>query len=109
MPRFIITGNYTQAAAKGMLAHPSDRGAATGALIEAAGGTMEAFYATTGPTDFIIIATTDDVTDIIASLIVAGASGAASNLQTQRAFTSEELLAMQKKAVDLAAAYSPPG
>ncbi|RYH05832.1 GYD domain-containing protein, partial [Tropicimonas sp. IMCC6043] len=53
MPRFIITGNYTEAAAKGMLAHPSDRGAATGALIEAAGGTMEAFYATTGPTDFI--------------------------------------------------------
>ncbi|MBY6005353.1 GYD domain-containing protein [Salipiger bermudensis] len=108
MPRYITTGNYTQAAANGMLAHPSDRGAATGALVEAAGGTMEVFYATTGLNDFTIIATADDVTDIIASLIVAGASGAARNLQTQRAFTSEELLAMQKKAGDLVTAYSSP-
>ncbi|NDR57371.1 GYD domain-containing protein [Aliiruegeria sabulilitoris] len=109
MPRFIITGNYTQAAAKGMLTNPSDRGTATGALVEAAGGTMEAYYATTGPTDFIIIASVDDVTNLMSALIVAGASGAASNLQTQRAFTSDELLGMQQKAASMAAAYSPPG
>lgn len=109
MPRFIVTGCYTQAAMKGMLAKPSDREAGSGALVEAAGGKLEAFYATTGASDFMLIVTVDDVSKLIAGLMVAGASGAASNLQTQRAFTSAELTEMQKIAGKIASAYAPPG
>ena len=34
MPLFIITGNYTSAAMKGMIAKPSNRESATKALVE---------------------------------------------------------------------------
>ena len=36
MARYIITGNYTAAAMKGMMAHPSDRGAASAKIAAAA-------------------------------------------------------------------------
>ncbi|MFD0978933.1 GYD domain-containing protein [Tropicimonas aquimaris] len=109
MPRFIVTGCYTQAAMKGMIASPSDREAASAALVKAAGGTQEAYYATTGATDFMLIVTVDDVSKLLAGLMVAGASGATSNLQTQRAFSSAELTEIQKEAGKIASAYTPPG
>lgn len=109
MPRFIISGNYTSDAMKGMIANPSDREAAARALVEAAGGKLETFYLVTGDSDFSMKVTIDDVTDLIAGLMVAGASGAASNLKTIRAFTSAEFTEMQKKAGRIAQAYKPPG
>ncbi|MDU8945768.1 GYD domain-containing protein [Ovoidimarina sediminis] len=108
MPRYIISGNYTSSAMKGMLANPSDREAATRALVEAAGGTLETFYLTTGDNDFSMKVAIDDATDLIAALIVAGASGAASSLKTVRAFTSDEFTQMQKKAGEIAKAYKAP-
>lgn len=93
---------------KGMIAKPSDREAATRALVEAAGGTLETFYLTTGDNDFSMKVTIDDVTSLIAALMVAGASGAASNLKTVRAFTSDEFTEMQKKAGEIAKAYQAP-
>jgi len=93
---------------KGMLAKPSDRGAAAKTIVEAAGGTLESYYATTGPTDFIMTISIDDVTSLIAGLMVAGGMGAISNVQTVRAFTADELTAIQKTASGLAQSYSPP-
>ena len=98
MPRFIVTGCYSAESMKGMMKTPSDRGAAAKVMVEASGGKMEAFYATTGATDFILIASTDDVTDLLAGLMVVGGSGAVTNLQTQRAFDAAEFTAIQKKA-----------
>lgn len=109
MPRFIVTGNYTQSAVQGMIAAPSDRSAASRALVEAAGGTMEAWYPTTGPTDFPIVVNTDDITGLISALMVAGASGAVNNLQTQHAFTPDELQAAQVTAGTIASSYKAPG
>jgi len=108
MPRFIISGNYTSSAMKGMIEHPSDREAATRALVEAAGGKLESYYLTTGDHDFTMKVTADDVTSMIAALMVAGASGAACNLKTIRAFTSSEFLEMQKRAGEIAKAYKAP-
>lgn len=108
MARYIITGSYTAAAMKGMIAKPSDRAAATGALIAAAGGKMESFYLTTGDHDFTMTVVTDDQTRMFASLMVAGASGAVSGLKTVQAFTAEEFMAAQKAAGAIAAAYKPP-
>ena len=47
MPRFILTGCYSAAAAKGMIDKPSDREEAARAIMEAAGGKQHAFYITT--------------------------------------------------------------
>lgn len=108
MARYIITGSYTAAAMKGMIAAPSDRAAATGALVAASGGKMENFFLTTGDNDFLMIVQADDLSGMIAALMVAGASGATSGLKTVQAFTSDEFLAAQKKAGAIAAKYKAP-
>jgi uncharacterized protein with GYD domain len=108
MPRYIVTGNYTASAMKGMVENPSDREAAAHALVEAAGGKLESFYLTTGDHDFALKVTIDDATNLIAGLLATGASGAVSNLKTVRAFTSDEFTAMQKKAGEIAKSYKAP-
>lgn len=109
MPRFIVSGKYTASAMKGMLERPSDREAAARAIVEAAGGKLESFYLLTGDSDFSIKVTIDRVEDLIAGLMVTGASGAVSNLKTVRAFTADEFTEMQKKAGSIAKAYKAPG
>jgi uncharacterized protein with GYD domain len=108
MPRYIVKGCYTPSAMKGMMAKPSDRGAAARKIVEAAGGTLEAYYVTTGSSDFQMTISVDDVSSLLAGLMVAGGAGAISGIETQRAFTSEEFTEVQKKAAKLAAAYSAP-
>lgn len=109
MARYIITGNFTSTAAKGMLAHPSDRQKAVAPLIEAAGGRLEQYLVTTGKTDFLMIVTADDTQALVGALLVAGASGAVANLQTVQAFTSAEFLSAQQRAGNLAPRYQAPG
>jgi uncharacterized protein with GYD domain len=110
MARYIITGCYTAAAMKGMMAHPSDRGAASAKIAAASGGTLEHYFVTTGPFDFLMVVSTegDDIEGLLAALMVAGGSGAISNLQTVRALTSDEFTAVQKTAAKIASAYAPP-
>ena len=109
MARFIITGSYTNSAMKGMLAKPSDREAAAKALVAGAGGKLEAFYMTTGETDFLIVAESEGVSDVLAAMLVVGASGAVTGLKTVRAFSSAEFTAIQRRAGEIAMKYAPPG
>ena len=109
MSMFIITGNYTATAAKGMLAEPSDREAAVRPMVEASGGRMISFLVTTGETDFSMVVETDDMQGLMAALIVAGGTGTVSNLKTVQAFTSAEFLAAQKRAQGMAASFKPAG
>lgn len=83
MPRFIVKGCYSTSAMKGMMAKPSDRGAAARKIVEAAGGKLEAFYVTTGPSDFLMIVSIDEVSALLAGLLVAGGAGAISNVETR--------------------------
>jgi len=108
MAQYIITGCYTPTAMSGMIAHPSDREKATGALVAAAGGKLESFFLTTGETDFIMRVTSDDILKMLSALIAAGASGAVSGLKTVQCFTSAEFLQAQKAAGAVAAKYSAP-
>lgn len=108
MAQYIITGCYTPAAMKGMIAHPSDREKATGALIAAAGGKLESYFLTTGETDFIMRVTSNDIAKMLAALMVAGASGAVTGLKTVQCFTSAEFLEAQKAAGAIALAYVAP-
>lgn len=109
MALFIVTGNYTSTAMNGMIANPSDRQAATTALIEAAGGRIVSYLMTTGETDFSMVIEADDSANVIPPLLVAGASNTVSNLKTVRAFTSAEFMAAQKKAGDIAMKFKPAG
>jgi uncharacterized protein with GYD domain len=108
MAQYIITGSYTAAAIKGMLANPSDREAAARGIIESMGGKVHSFLLTTGDSDFSMIVETGDAQGLLAGLIVVGGSGAVSGLKTVQAFTSAEFLDAQKRAKTAVAAYSPP-
>lgn len=108
MAQYIVTGSYTSAAMKGMIAHPSDREKATAALIAAAGGKLESYFLTTGETDFIMRVTSSDMTKMLAALMVAGASGAVTGLKTVQCFTSAEFLEAQNAAGAIAMKYAAP-
>lgn len=108
MARYIVTGNYTAAAMKGLLAKPSDREAATSALVAAAGGKMLSYYVTTGDSDFLMVTETNNLNDMLAALIVAGASGAVSGLKTVQAFSAAEFMDAQKRAGEIASKYVSP-
>jgi uncharacterized protein with GYD domain len=108
MARYIISGSYSVDAMKGMVARPSDRAAATGALIKASGGTMETFYLTTGEQDFVMTVTTDDSIGMLAALIAAGSSGSVTGLKTVQAFTSDEFLTAQTRASAMLPGYRAP-
>lgn len=108
MARYIITGSYTAAAIKGMLAKPSDREAAARALVAAAGGKLDSFFLTTGDNDFSMLVQSDNLPDILAALMAVSASGAVSGMKTVQAFTSAEFQAAQKRAGEIAAKYSAP-
>ena len=109
MATFIITGNYTAQVIKGMIANPSDREAAVKPLVEAVGGKVLSYYATTGENDFLMICEAADGEDIIPALMVAGASDTVSNMKTVRGYSSAEFTSAQKKAGGLAAQFKPAG
>lgn len=108
MAHFIITGNYTPYALRGMVANPSDREAATRALIESAGGRLLSYYMTTGEFDFHMVVEAPDIKGMLGALIAAGASGATHGLRTAQAFTGAEFMAAQNEASRIAENYSAP-
>ena len=108
MARYIVTGHYTAAAMKGLLAKPSDREAATAALVAAAGGKLLSYYITTGESDFLMVTESDNLQNMLAALVVAGASGAVSGLKTVQAFSAAEFMAAQQRAGEIALKYVSP-
>lgn len=109
MAQFIVTGNYTATAMKGMIANPTDREAAVRELIAAGGASLQQFYLTTGDTDFLAIAKADSASNVMSALMVAGASGTVANLKTVQAFSSAEFTAAQTQAGAIAASFKPAG
>ncbi len=109
MPTFITKGKFSAEAARGLMAKPEDRAKAVRKLIEASGGKLLHYYFTTGETDFLIIAEAKDGSDAVAASMAAAASGVVSDIQTQRAWTSAEFVAIAEKAGKLAGSFSPPG
>jgi uncharacterized protein with GYD domain len=103
-----VTGCYTASAFKGMMDKPSDREGAARGIVEACGGKLESYHLTTGPSDFMLIVTIDDVTSLLAGLMVSAGMSAISNVQTVRAFSADEFMQMQKKAASIKASYEAP-
>ena len=108
MPTFIITGCYTTSAIKGMIDNPENREKASRSVIEAAGGSLHAFYITTGETDWLAIVEFADGADMMPAALVTSASGAVSNVKTVRAYTGKEFRAAQRKAAEIRSSYKAP-
>ena len=109
MAIFITQGNYTQAAIKGMVDSPEGREVAAAALLESVGAKLLQLYITTGESDFLVISEGDNLTDLVAGLMIAGSAGGVSNLKTVQAMTTQEAKAAMEKANAARGAYRTPG
>ncbi len=97
MSIFITQGNYTGQAVKGMVDNPEDRMGPVAGLMESVGAKLLKYYVTTGEYDFLVIAEGDNLTDVMAGMLIAGSTGGVTNLKTIQAITTQEAkLAMEK-------------
>jgi uncharacterized protein with GYD domain len=105
MPKYMIKASYNADGAKGLLKEGGTaRRAAVQKLIEAAGGTVEAFYFAYGDADALLIVDMPEAAAGIAVSLAVNASGVV-RLSTTPLITPEELDQASKKSV----AYRAPG
>ena len=91
-----------------MIERPSDRSAAGKALVEALGGTQEAFYWMQGKHDGFLISNVPDGVTASALAAAVGATGAIVGVQTHQIFDTDEQAAIVEKAAAALGAYKPP-
>lgn len=108
MPKYITFFNYSTDAVKGMIHHPSDRGAAAKALVESLGGTVESFYWMQGAHDGFLIAEIPDAVSAAALAAAVGSTGAITNLQTHELYDHDQQAEIVDRAAKALAAYTPP-
>ena len=105
MAKYLITGSYTTAGTKGLMAEGgSARKAAVEKALAGLGGKLEAIYYAYGETDVIVIIDVPDAVSALALSLTVNASGAV-NLKTTPLLTVAEVDAACKKTV----AYRPAG
>jgi uncharacterized protein with GYD domain len=109
MPTFITYASYSPTGVKGLIAKPEDRSAIVGKLIEKAGAKMIAFYNTTGSNDVVVISEAPDGETGVAIGMAVASTGTLSRIETVRAWTGAEFVAISKKAGGLVGAFTPPG
>ncbi len=108
MPRFITVFSYTGESAKAMIDRPSDRAAAGKALVEALGGTQEAFYWMQGKHDGFLISNLPDGATAAGVAVAVGSSGAIVGLETHQIFDQDEQALIVQHAATARDAYKPP-
>lgn len=107
---FCLSVNYTPKGLEAMGKNPNtNRREAVEKLLNAAGGKMVSMYATIadGPGAIVIFDIDPAVAPAIAA--VAASSDAVHNIKMQRLFTTDEMMAIRAKRVELQAAYAAPG
>lgn len=109
MALFITYASYSTSGIQGLISKPEDRGKAIEGLVAKIGGKVVATYMTTGRNDIVLVSEAPDGTDVVAIGMAVGASGSLSNIETVRAWTSADFVAIAEKAGTLTGAYSPPG
>lgn len=106
MAFYMTQCSYTPGAWKAMLTSPQDRAAATGKMIEAAGGTMLHFFFAFGEYDVVIISEAPDNTAYSSVALAAAAGGALSKMKTTVLLTAEEGMEAARRAGEVT--YRPP-
>jgi uncharacterized protein with GYD domain len=109
MAIFITQGNYTEQAIKGMVEHPEDRLSAVTGLMKSVGAKLLQYYVTTGEYDFLVISEGDNMTDVMAGLMIAASTGGVTNLTTVEALTTQGAKAAMEKANAARAGFKPAG
>jgi uncharacterized protein with GYD domain len=102
MSTFIIQGNYSQDAMRGMLANPENREDAVARLFKEIEGKLLAYYVTFGQYDFLVVVEAPDEQAVLAALAVVAATGGVTNLCTTTALSTKEA----KKAFEAAGKFS---
>src|SRR5262245_42063258 len=107
---FCITGTYTPKALEAMGKHTSGRHAAMEKLVHAAGGDLIAMYMTmrNGPGAMAII-DVNQPTDAMAVVATIAASDGVCNVEYQRLFSQDEMLAVRARRIELQGSYVQPG
>jgi uncharacterized protein with GYD domain len=105
MAKYLFSGSYTAAGAKGVLAEGGTRRReATDAIVGSLGGSVEAYYFGFGGNDFYLIADLPGHAEAVAAALTGAASGA-TQIQTTVLLTPEDIDA----AVKLSPDYRAPG
>ena len=107
MTTYITQGRFTQQGIRGLLDKPEDRRGAAEAVMRAGGFRLIDYYVTLGEYDFLIIA--EGPEGLNPGLLVAAATGAASNLKTTLAYTTADLKAAAEKAGGIMGSFGPAG
>jgi uncharacterized protein with GYD domain len=105
MPRYLIEGSYTEDGTKGLVKEGGTRRRDTVTkVIEAMGGSVEAFYYTFGDRDVIVIYSAPDESTAAALSMAVNQTGKV-RITTHPLLTAEDVDRAAKKTVG----YRPPG
>jgi uncharacterized protein with GYD domain len=105
MPKYLVQASYTADGLKGVLEKGgSSRREAVKPMVEALGGSLEAFYFAFGDSDAYVVLDMPDNVSVAAVAMTVNASGAVS-AKTTVLLTPEEVDQATQKSVD----YAPPG
>ncbi len=107
---FCITANYTPKAMEAMAKNTNtNRREAVEKLVTAGGGKLVAMYGTIteGPGAMAIFDADPSVAPAIAAIVAS--SDGVHNVKAQRLFTTDEMMAIRQKRIQLQSSYKPPG
>lgn len=109
MALFITYASYSTSGAQGLISKPEDRAKAIEGLVGKIGGKIVALYMTTGRNDIVLVTEAPDGADVVAVSMAVSSTGSLSSIETVRAWTSADFVAIAEKAGTLTGAYTPPG
>ena len=107
MPHFLLQASYTAQGVSGLVSSPEDRSAVIRQLVEGAGGKVESMYYAFGDFDVVVVLELPDNVAMTALSMVAGASGAVTNLKTTVLIPISAGVEAARKAAGIS--YRPPG
>lgn len=107
MPHCLLQASYSAQGVSGLISSPEDRSAVLRSLVEGLGGRMESLYYAFGDSDVVAIFELPDNVTMAALSMVAGASGALSNLKTTVLIPITEGVEAARKVGTIG--YRPPG
>jgi uncharacterized protein with GYD domain len=109
VPTYLALFTYEKAAWRDMVRRPEDREAAARAVIDAAGGSLLAFYWMLGDHDGLAIYEAPDAPAAAAVTAAILSSGRVWDVRTNALLTAPEALGALRRAGEVAPAYRPPG